>query len=150
MKPTDFLVRPFEEADIAPIAALEAKCFSAPWNETMVREAAAHPCFFYLVALADGHFAGYVGIMCVPPEGELANLAVEPALRRRGVGRALLSALEETLAARGVTSVYLDVRASNRGAQALYESVGYEQVGLRRGFYENPREDGLVYRKNIG
>ena len=93
----------------------------------------------------DGVFAGHVGMLCVLDEGQICNLAVAPAFRRMGVGSALLDALKTEAARRGLAVLMLEVRASNTAAQALYEKSGFERVGVRRGFYANPREDAFLY-----
>ena len=100
-------------ADVADIAALERLCFSAPWSENSIAEELETGFSLWLVARLDGAFAGYVGAQLVPPEADMMNLAVVPELRRRGTAQALLQALQERLAARGIGSLTLEVRASN-------------------------------------
>ena len=89
-------------ADVADIAALERLCFSAPWSENSIAEELETGFSLWLVARLDGAFAGYVGAQLVPPEADMMNLAVVPELRRRGTAQALLQALQERLAARGI------------------------------------------------
>ena len=132
-----------DEADAA--AALEARCFSAPWSREMIKAAVLQSDAAFLGAAVDGVFAGHVGMLCVLDEGQICNLAVAPAFRRMGVGSALLDALKTDAARRGLAVLMLEVRASNTAAQALYEKSGFERVGVRRGFYANPREDAFLY-----
>jgi ribosomal-protein-alanine N-acetyltransferase len=82
-------------------------------------------------------------------EGEIADLAVAPSARRRGVGGALLDRVVRDAAASGVGALYLEVRESNAGAIALYRSRGFGAVGRRRGYYRHPSEDALVLRREI-
>ena len=134
-------------ADVADIAALERLCFSAPWSENSIAEELDTGFSLWLVARLDGAFAGYVGAQLVPPEADMMNLAVLPAARRRGIARALVTALIRELAGGGVHSLTLEVRASNGPAKALYGSMGFVRVGCRRGYYLSPKEDGEILRK---
>ena len=129
-------------ADVADIAALERLCFSAPWSENSIAEELETGFSLWLVARLDGAFAGYVGAQLVP-------LAVVPELRRRGTAQALLQALQERLAARGIGSLTLEVRASNLPAQRLYTAAGFACIGRRPNYYLAPREDALILRKEL-
>ena len=75
------------------------------------------------------------------------NLAVSPQARRQGIGRDLVMNLMEALKSRGVRCLTLEVRASNGGALALYDSLGFREVGIRPGYYFHPREDARILRK---
>jgi ribosomal-protein-alanine acetyltransferase len=79
-------------------------------------------------------------------EGEILNLAVAPAGRRNGLGRALVQHILEALTARGVRQVYLEVRESNAPARALYAAQGFKEVGRRQQYYRRPVEDAIVLR----
>ena len=87
---------------------------------------------------------GYVGVYCAAGEGEITNVAVAQAARRRGIGRALLEALLRELAHRNISRVVLEVRVSNEPAIRLYGQYGFVVVGTRRNFYEKPVEDAYV------
>ena len=91
--------------------------------------------------------AGYVGSQTVMDETDMMNIAVHPDFRRQGVARALILALTEELKNRGSHCLTLEVRASNDSARALYESLGFVLVGTRRNYYQNPKEDALILRK---
>ena len=145
MRPSEIV--PMAEAHVAAVAALERRCFSAPWSEQCVREELCNPLSLWLVALVDGRMAGYVGSQTVLDEADMMNLAVDPACRRQGIARALVEALTAALAERGVRSLTLEVRASNEGAIALYRTLGFAQVGRRPNYYTKPREDALILRK---
>jgi ribosomal-protein-alanine N-acetyltransferase len=79
-------------------------------------------------------------------QGELGNIAVDPAFRRRGLARRLIALVLERAAARGVRELFLEVRPSNTGARQLYESFGFAHVGQRRNYYQEPVEDAVVMR----
>ena len=147
MKQNNIRIVPMEEAHVAQIAALEALCFSEPWSENSVRSELANELSLWLVALDGETVAAYVGSQSVMGEADMMNVAVDPAYRRQGVARELLNALEDALRARAVSSLTLEVRASNTPAIALYQSLGYDQVGRRPNYYFKPKEDALILRK---
>ena len=135
------------ENHVAAVAELEKLCFSLPWDETSVAGELTNPLSLWLVADDNGVFAGYVGSQSVLGEADMMNLAVKPDYRRRGIGEALVLALVDGLKAQEVSSLTLEVRASNEPAIALYEKLGFYQVGRRPGYYRSPREDALILRK---
>ena len=106
---------------------------------------AENPNASFLCAFSDGVFSGYAGMLCVLDEGQICNVAVCPAFRRMGVGAALMKAQAETAKIRGLSFMTLEVRAGNLAAQGLYEKYGWEKVGVRKNFYQKPREDAFLY-----
>lgn len=139
-----YRIRSAVPADAAPLVEIERRCFSDPWSETSFRDALESPWAFGLVAYTNRGIAGYLIGREVAGTGEVLNLAVSPDYRRRGLARALLRAGLSTLRKRRVEEVYLEVRESNRSAQALYLSSGFRPVGQRAAYYRNPKEDALV------
>lgn len=137
------------ESHVQQIAALEQCCFSDPWSEASVRQECSNPLSFWLVALEDEKVVGYIGSQSVPPEADVMNLAVAPEYRRKGIGRSLMQALTEVLHMQGMESLFLEVRASNEAAIALYNEFGFVQVGTRKKYYVNPTEDALILRKEL-
>ena len=129
------------------VAKLEAECFSLPWSENAIRSELSNPLSLWLVALKDDVLIGYVGSQSVMDEADMMNLAVKDSYRRMGIGEGLISILVEKLKEREVRSLTLEVRASNLPAIALYEKMGFLQVGRRPGYYRNPKEDALILRK---
>jgi ribosomal-protein-alanine N-acetyltransferase len=141
-----YRIRSAVPADAAALVAIERRCFSDPWSEASFREALASPWTFGLAAQGSRGVAGYLIAREVAGTGEVLNLAVAPEFRRRGVGGALLQAGLAALRRRRVTEVFLEVRESNRSAQALYAGYGVRPVGQRTAYYRNPKEDALVLR----
>ena len=137
-------------AHVPQIAALEAASFSAPWDESSIRAELDNPLALWLVAGGeDGTVLGYVGSQTCFEDADILNVAVAPAARRRGIAESLMLELERHLLPKGVERITLEVRASNVPAIRLYEKLGYTQVGLRRNYYEKPREDALILRKEL-
>lgn len=136
-----------KENHVPQIATLEKSIFSDPWSENSVKSELSNPLSLWLVA-ADGEtVAGYIGSQTVLGESDMMNLAVRESYRRSGVGRALVEALIEALRAVGSECLTLEVRFSNLPAIRLYESLGFSQVGIRKNYYEKPREDARIFKK---
>ena len=134
---------PFAEAHVKAVAQIERACFADPWTEDGLREELDNRCARFLTAVdAGGAVAGYIGCHTVLDEGYIANVAVSPAFRRRGIGRKLVQALLEQSA--DLAFVTLEVRASNEPAIRLYERCGFQPVGTRKNFYSHPTEDALL------
>ena len=135
--------------DVSAIAELEKVCFSDPWSENSIASENDNRLSYWLVAEVDGVVAGYVGSQTVLDAADMMNLAVSPDYRRQGIGQALVNALVEQLRENKVIALLLEVRVSNAPAIALYENLGFEQVGRRPQYYHNPREDALILRKEL-
>ena len=138
---------PMNENHVAQVAELEKLCFSDPWSERSVASELTNPYSYWLVAEVDGCVAGYVGSQSAIDEADMMNIAVHPDYRRKGIAEKLVAALCEGLARKGIHALLLEVRASNEPAKALYEKLGFTQVGRRPNYYRNPREDALILRK---
>ena len=136
-----------ESAHVSQVAQLEKLCFSAPWSENSISSELTNPLSCWLVALDGDRVAGYVGSQTVLDESDMMNIAVDPQYRRQGIAQALVEELVKCLARKGSRCLTLEVRASNAGAIALYGKLGFVQVGLRKNYYRNPREDAMILRK---
>ena len=106
-----------------------------------------NPNAVYLVAVEAGAVLGYGGMRSAAGEFYFDNIAVDPVYRRRGVGRKLVRAMADCAKEAGGLFVSLEVRASNLPAIELYRGLGFEEAGRRRGFYQKPAEDGLIFTK---
>ena len=137
------------DSHVSQVAQLEKLCFADPWSEKSIASELTNPLSDWLVAVEVDTVAGYIGSQSVMGESDMMNVAVAPEYRRRGVGEALVSALAEVLKEQGNESLALEVRASNIPAIALYEKLGFAQVGRRPGYYRNPREDALILKKML-
>ncbi len=133
--------------DVDAIAAIEQQAFSDPWPASAFRDLIGHSHTRVTVAVnGAGRVVGYCVMLFVLDEGEIANIAVSPAHRRRGVAQGLLDDALAAAASMGVRAMFLEVRVSNEPARQLYESRGFTLVGRRRAYYREPVEDALVLR----
>ena len=138
---------PMDSRHVAQVAALEKQCFSEPWSENSVASELSNPLSAWLVAMDGDALAGYVGSQSVMGESDMMNIAVDAHYRRQGIAQALVEALVAQLKEKGNHSLTLEVRISNAPAIALYEKLGFAQVGRRPNYYRNPKEDALILRK---
>lgn len=136
-----------KEDHVASIAAMEKLCFSDPWSENSIASELKNPLAFWLVAVEKGAVVGYVGSQSVQGEADMMNVAVHPDFRREKIAENLIRVLLEKLALRGVSSLSLEVRASNEPAIALYNKLQFQTVGRRPNYYRHPKEDALIMRK---
>lgn len=136
-------------AHVSQIAQLEKLCFSDPWSEKSIETELSCRLSLWLVALDGDKVVGYVGSQTVIDETDMMNIAVHPEYRRRGIAEALIDALINALGEKGSRALSLEVRASNDPAIALYQKMGFSQVGRRPNYYRNPREDALILRKEF-
>jgi ribosomal-protein-alanine N-acetyltransferase len=140
-------IRAVGEEDLEAIVAIERASFADPWSPRAFAGLLGEPHVHFRAACdADGAVVGYVAAWFVAGEGEVANIAVAPSARGRGIGAALLDAVIAAGRDAGAESLYLDVRESNAAARSLYASRGFAVVGRRRGYYRLPEEDALVLR----
>lgn len=136
-----------KEAHVPQVAALEKLCFADPWSEKSVASELRNDLALWLVAVDDEKVVGYIGSQTVCGETDMMNVAVHPDHRRRGIAQILIEQLILELKNRCSESLSLEVRASNEPAIALYEKLGFRQVGRRPNYYRNPKEDALILRK---
>ena len=132
------------ESHVAAVAELEKQNFSDPWPDIAVRGELTNKLSLWLVAMDGEKVVGYVGSQTVLQEADMMNIAVADTHRRRGIAWMLV---EELIRQLDAYQLSLEVRASNAPAIALYEALGFHQVGLRRNYYRNPKEDALIMRK---
>jgi ribosomal-protein-alanine N-acetyltransferase len=146
---TDVRLRPLRWWDLATVVPLERELFGATaWSAEAFWSELAQPSRWYVAAVTgDGEqLLGYAGLLVGGAEADVQTIGVAPAARGRGLGRRLLTALVDEAAARGATSLLLEVRADNPAAIALYRSAGFEQLAVRRRYYQPDDVDALVMR----
>ena len=148
MPQRDEIILLMEACHVAQVAAIEQACFSEPWSEAAFRSELTNPQALTLVALRQDRVTGFVNLAFAADTADINTVAVDGAYRRQGIGRRLLLAAEAWLEGQ-VSAYFLEVRQSNAPAIALYQSLGYQQVGVRPRYYHKPDEDGLLMRKDI-
>ena len=141
MSQSSLVIAAATESDLPELMALERVCFSDPWPESAMRSTFAIPVARILTARLKGEMVGFAIAYLIPPEGEIADICVSPVYRGKGIGKALMDALID---GSHCTQFWLEVRVSNLAARGLYEKLGFELLGVRKNYYDHPREDALV------
>jgi [ribosomal protein S18]-alanine N-acetyltransferase len=145
------VVRPMREADVAEVIGIERASYQFPWTEGIF-----HDClrvgYLCRVAVQSRTIIGYAVMSMGAGEAHILNLCVLETVRRAGVGRGLIRYLLEKAEGAGMAEAFLEVRPSNAIAMVLYRSMGFEQIGTRRGYYQavGGREDAAVLRLRLG
>ena len=143
--PAGVRVRRMAAADVKVVAGIEADAFSSPWSAETFASLLERPGLELLVLEDEREgVIGYAVLWCILDQGELANVAITPRLRGRGLGTHLLSRVLDVARERRIETLFLEVRASNEKALHLYRRFGFADVGRRKGYYERPREDALI------
>lgn len=143
------VIVPTQAEDITTVAALERELFPQPWSQKSFEEISAQEAFWFWVAKKDEKVVGYLVCQVVEKEAELHNIAVSRKYQKQGIARLLLSELKKQLISKGVTELFLMVRASNLAAQRLYTHFGFQKNGRRPHYYNDPKEDGWIYQLDI-
>lgn len=140
-------IREMTEADIAAVSVIEEECFSMPWKPEDFKEMIERDNMTYVVLLVDGEIAGGAGLRNVLGDGEITNVAISKKYRGNGYSKPMLERLLDIGKNLGCSAFTLEVRVSNEPAIKLYEALGFENAGIRPGFYEHPKEDAKIYWK---
>lgn len=132
------------ENEVPQIAQIEKLCFSDPWTAEQIASQRTGENHVFLAAVEAGETLGYISLMYVLDEGYIGNVAVAPEHRRRGLGRALVEAMTARARQLELAFLTLEVREGNLPARSLYARCGYRDVGLRKNYYEKPRENAVL------
>jgi ribosomal-protein-alanine N-acetyltransferase len=138
------IIRRMKEADVPQVEVIEQANFSRPWDAASFLEYLQKEDAAFLVAEEAGRILGYCGMIAVPDEGDVTNVAVDETLRHRGIGYALVREMQKAAWNLGVRRLFLEVREGNAPAAALYEKAGFCQVGLRKNYYSGPTENARI------
>lgn len=133
--------------DAQPAAELESSCLLEAWSLSAWQAGLADPNAFYAGAFLGEKLVGCCGFWQSFEDADVCNVAVAPFVRRQKIGERLLLFLMEEGRKRGAENFTLEVRSSNTAALSLYVKLGFVQEGVRKGFYESPREDALILWK---
>ena len=137
------------KCDIPALVALERLCFSVPWSAKQYETVIGNEPF-HLFGIREGQeIVGYLTLFAAAWEMEILNIAVHPSWRRQGHGQRMLSHVLHLCRKMGIKRGYLEVRRSNIPAQSLYTAFGFEEVGVRRRYYPDNREDAIIMRLDL-
>lgn len=139
--------RPMKATDTAAAAGLEAASSKEPWSQKAYADALSNENAYYLVAEQDGCVVGCCGLWQSFEDADICNVVVAERCRRQGIAKEMLTALMEEGKRRGVLYFTLEVRSGNAAAVSLYKKLGFATEGIRKGFYQNPKEDALIMWK---
>lgn len=132
---------------IEQLEQIEQACFSMPWTKEQLKGQLPDSCHVFIAAESGEVVLGYVGMMYIIDEGYISNVAVAPEYRRQGIADALIDELTRRAAALDLAFVTLEARQSNSPAIALYKKHGFVPVGVRKNYYELPKEDAVLMTK---
>jgi ribosomal-protein-alanine N-acetyltransferase len=141
----ELVISPMQRKHVREVLEIEQQIFPKPWSSSLYySELAQHSTRMYYVATVEGKIVGYVGCMLITDEGHITTIGVAPSWHRRGLGTRLLHKVATAARERGARSLTLEVRMSNHGAQELYRAFGFVPAGIRKNYYAEVNEDGLV------
>ena len=133
-----------KEEDIDAVLDISSLSFSVCWSKNSYMQELTNPVARYLVAKIENKVVGFVGTWIVLDESHITNIAVHPNYRKQGISSKLLEELLKYCKSQGCVAYTLEVRSSNKSALALYKKYGFEQDGVRKGYYEDNKEDAIL------
>jgi ribosomal-protein-alanine N-acetyltransferase len=135
-----------DQDDLTAVAQLEAACFTNPWTREMLERELAQSdvARVYVLRLPGERVAAFCSCWILHDELHINTIAVAPGRRRQGLATALMRHVLADVARAGVRRATLEVRRSNDAARRLYAALGFEEAGVRRGYYAAPDEDALI------
>lgn len=133
-----------DENDIDGVLDVSSLSFSLPWSKESYIQELNNPLAHYFIAKVDSKVIGFVGTWIILDESHITNIAVHPNYRKQGVASKLLEALLKYCKSKGCIAYTLEVRASNKNAQELYLKHGFKKDGIRKGYYEDNKEDAIL------
>ncbi|MDH6364967.1 ribosomal-protein-alanine N-acetyltransferase [Enterococcus sp. PF1-24] len=142
----------FEKADLAEKLwqlSQESYTFGAPWKASQFLSDLENEHSHYLLYMEENQLVAYLGYHSFLDEGEIINVAVKKTFQGQGIAKALLNELEVKLQEKAVQLLFLEVRESNQAAQCLYQKNCFTSVALRKKYYQNPLENGIVMQKKL-
>lgn len=141
------IISEMELSDIEGVYSLECECFSKPWSLDGIKSELDNKNAHFYVAKDNQEVVGYVGSYIILDECTIANIAVTKSARNKGVATALLNKIIEVADDFECSFVTLEVRKSNESAIALYNKFLFKNCGVRKNFYDSPKEDGVIMTK---
>lgn len=143
-------IRRMIAADLPQVEAIEKENFSVPWSLESFDSFLARDDTVFLTAEEEGEILGYVGVLCVPDEGDITNVSVRKDRQGEKIGSSLVAEMVCCAAEKGSVKLFLEVRKSNAAAIRVYEKAGFRIVGVRKNYYQKPMEDALIMAREPG
>lgn len=144
------IIRPASPSDAPGIAELEIETSGHPWSEeSILHDITESNIAVVISAELDDKLVGYADVWNIAGEGQLNNIAVTGAARGNHIGQKMMEYLFDALRESGATEMSLEVRVSNTPARRMYEKLGFVNLGIRPGYYEDNGEDAVIYRKDL-
>lgn len=153
------LIRRMTSEDISAAVEIEKQCFSHPWSEKSFQDSIAREDTIFLVCEEEevinatedtvSCITGYIGMYLSFDEASITNVAVSPEFRKKGYGDQLVTVAKEVAKEADIQTIFLEVRVSNEPAISLYRKHGFEELGIRKKFYEHPVEDAIIMKVGI-
>ncbi len=143
-------IREMTSADLEQVCELEKNIFSTPWSRESFESSMKEKDTLFIVAETEEEISGYLGIYFLGEEADISNVAVAKDYRRQHIAQHLLECVLIQAKKRGVKTVTLEVRETNKAAIGLYESMGFYEAGVRKDYYKAPTEDALImWKQNL-
>ena len=133
-----------KEEDIDDILDISSLSFSISWSRNSYIQELTNPIARYLVAKIDNRVVGFIGTWIVLDEAHITNIAMHPNYRKQGIASKLLKEFLDYCKNQGCVAFTLEVRSGNKAAQALYEKYNFKEDGIRKGYYEDNKEDAII------
>lgn len=140
----DIMIDFMKEKDIDAILDISSLSFSVCWSKDSYIQELTNPIARYLVAKIDNKVVGFIGTWIVLDESHITNIAVHPNYRKQGIASKLIEKFLTYCKSQGCVAYTLEVRSSNKAAKALYEKYNFKQDGIRKGYYEDNKEDAII------
>ena len=140
----EITIKKMEAQDIEEIANIEKECFSSPWSFQSLMNEIKNENAYFIVALKENKSIAYAGIHCIMGDCFITNIAVSAKNRRNGIGKKILNHLVKYAKEKDSNFITLEVRKSNIIAQNLYKKFDFKEIGFRKNFYSNPKEDAII------
>ena len=141
------MIRQMQQEDLQKVSDLENACFSMPWLYHDFETALQKDYYIFIVAEENGEIIGQAGLIQSLDEADLTNVAVATAYRNQKIASQMLEYLLQLGFAKGIRAFTLEVRESNTAALALYEKFGFVKEGIRKDFYDKPKENAVIMWK---
>ncbi|MBP3617854.1 MAG: ribosomal protein S18-alanine N-acetyltransferase [Lachnospiraceae bacterium] len=143
---TTWTIKQMTEEDVVAVAALEKENFSRPWSFDAFFKTLSDENYIVIIAKEADALLGYCVLLCTGEEADITNVCTAPVARGKGVATKMLTALMEAGCDRGVKEFFLEVRVGNVPARSLYTKLGFEEIGLRKNYYEEPKEHAVLMK----